>query len=231
MKLQAAKEKKGKSKGGVVAEEDEGATDAPKKWSDYSVEFHFPEPTELTPPLLQLKEVEFRYPDREDFKLENIDVGVDMGTRVAIVGPNGAGKSTLLNLLAGDLQPSLGESRQSQKLRIGRYSQHFVDLLQFEETPVDYLLRLYPTQEGPSRQEAVRARLGKFGLPSHNHLTPILKLSGGQKARVVFTSISMARPHILLLDEPTNHLDMQVRGKGWGTGDGRRGTGDGGRRL
>nr|KYP63230.1 ABC transporter F family member 4 [Cajanus cajan] len=176
---------------------------------DYSVEFHFPEPTELTPPLLQLIEVSFSYPNREDFRLSNVDVGIDMGTRVAIVGPNGAGKSTLLNLLAGDLVPSEGEVRRSQKLRIGRYSQHFVDLLTMDETPVQYLLRLHPDQEGLSKQEAVRAKLGKFGLPSHNHLTPIAKLSGGQKARVVFTSISMSKPHILLLDEPTNHLDMQ----------------------
>ncbi|CAI5461695.1 unnamed protein product [Closterium sp. Yama58-4] len=189
--------------------DDDAPTEAPKRWRDYAVEFHFPEPTELTPPLLQLKEVSFSYPNRPDFALSEVDVGIDMGTRVAIVGPNGAGKSTLLNLLAGDLQPTQGESRQSQKLRIGRYSQHFVDLLAFDETPVEYLLRLYPNQEGPSRQEAVRSRLGKFGLPSHNHLTPIVKLSGGQKARVVFTAISMARPHILLLDEPTNHLDMQ----------------------
>ena len=56
----------------------------------------------------------------------------------------------------------------------------------------------------------MRAKLGKFGLSGHHHLTPICKLSGGQKARVVFTSISLAQPHILLLDEPTNHLDMQV---------------------
>ncbi|KAJ9190113.1 hypothetical protein P3X46_001344 [Hevea brasiliensis] len=206
-KFAAAKEaSKSKAKGKV---EDEPPPEAPKKWKDYSVEFHFPEPTELTPPLLQLIEVSFSYPNREDFRLSNVDVGIDMGTRVAIVGPNGAGKSTLLNLLAGDLVPTEGEVRRSQKLRIGRYSQHFVDLLTMDETPVQYLLRLHPEQEGLSKQEAVRAKLGKFGLPSHNHLTPILKLSGGQKARVVFTSISMLRPHILLLDEPTNHLDMQ----------------------
>jgi ATP-binding cassette, subfamily F, member 1 len=40
-------------------------------------------------------------------------------------------------------------------------------------------------------------------------MQPIVKLSGGQKARVVFVSIALSYPHILLLDEPTNHLDMQ----------------------
>jgi ATP-binding cassette, subfamily F, member 1 len=208
----AAKEaakNKGKGKSAADDDDDQKHVAVPQKWRDYSVEFHFPEPTELTPPLLQLIEVGFSYPGRPDFKLSGVDVGIDMGTRVAIVGPNGAGKSTILNLLAGDLTPTEGEVRRSQKLRIGRYSQHFVDLLTMEENAVQYLLRLHPDQEGMSKAEAVRAKLGKFGLPGHNHLTPIVKLSGGQKARVVFTSISMSQPHILLLDEPTNHLDMQ----------------------
>ena len=59
------------------------------------------------------------------------------------------------------------------------------------------------------KAEQMRAYLGRFGLSGHHHLQPICKLSGGQKARVVFTSICLANPHILLLDEPTNHLDMQ----------------------
>jgi ATP-binding cassette subfamily F protein 1 len=115
-----------------------------------------------------------------------------------------------MNLLAGDLEPTKGDSRRSHKLRIGRYSQHFVDVLSMDENPVQYLLRQYLKPEGGSyKPEEIRAKLGKFGLPGHNHLTPIVKLSGGQKARVVFTSIQLSNPHILLMDEPTNHLDME----------------------
>ncbi|KAL0007800.1 hypothetical protein SO802_009302 [Lithocarpus litseifolius] len=157
-----ASKKNGKGKGKV--DEDEPLPEVLKKWKDYSVEFHFPEPTELTPPLLQLIEINFSYPNREDFRLSNVDVGI---------------------------------TRRS------------VDQLKMEETPVQYLLFLHPDQEGLSKQEAAYAKLGKFGLPSYNHLIPVAKLSGGEKARVVFSSISMSKPHKLLLDEPKNHLDMQ----------------------
>jgi ATP-binding cassette subfamily F protein 1 len=216
VKNQAAKklEKKNQKKGdkGMMQDDDDGRGDssAPTKWNDYNVEFHFPTPTELSPPLIGLTDCHFKYPKLEGFALENLNLGIDMGTRVGIIGPNGAGKSTLMNLLAGDLEPTQGDSRRSQKLRIGRYSQHFVDVLSMDENPVQYLLRMYLKPEGGSyKPEEIRAKLGKFGLPGHNHLTPIVKLSGGQKARVVFTAIHLSNPHILLMDEPTNHLDMQ----------------------
>ncbi|MCL7040824.1 hypothetical protein MKW94_020129 [Papaver nudicaule] len=128
----------------------------------------------------KLIDVNFGYQNRDDFRLSNVGVGINMGTRVAIAGPNGAGKSTLLNLLAGYLILTEGEARKCQKLRIGRYSQHFVDLVTKQETPVQYLLRLNPEQ-GLRKQQAVRARLRKFGLPGRNHLQPIVKLSGGER--------------------------------------------------
>ncbi|KAK1665354.1 hypothetical protein QYE76_053513 [Lolium multiflorum] len=174
---------------------------------DYSVEFHFPAPDELPRrrPLLQLSEAGFSYPD---FTLSGVDVDVYMGTRAAIVGPNGAGKSTLLKLLSGELSPSQGKVRTHHKLRTGRYSQRFVDTLKLHHTAVQHLLEAHPDLDGDETEAS--AALAEFGLPSESHLTPINRLSGGQKARVVLASMALEEPHVLLLDEPTNHLDMQT---------------------
>jgi ATPase subunit of ABC transporter with duplicated ATPase domains len=76
----------------------------------------------------------------------------------------------------GDLEPTAGESRRSHKLRIGRYNQHFVDALAFDENPVEYLMNKFP--EAGLKPEGMRAMLGRFGLSGHHHLTPIVKLSG-----------------------------------------------------
>ena len=71
-------------------------------WCTLQVRFEFPEPSELpSSSLLQLIDADFKYPGRDDFGLQGLNIGIDMGSRVAIVGPNGAGKTTLMNLLAG----------------------------------------------------------------------------------------------------------------------------------
>lgn len=93
--------------------------------------------------------------------------------QICIVGPNGAGKSTLMNLVAGDLEPTVGDARRSFRLRVGRYAQHFVDALSMEDTPVEYLLRTYghirKEDDTELKEYDVRAMLGKFGLAGHHH--------------------------------------------------------------
>jgi ATP-binding cassette subfamily F protein 1 len=93
--------KRGKGKNEPIDDAGAAQSNVPQKWSDYSVQFHFPEPTELAPPLMQLIDADFKYPGRDDFGLKNVNIGIDMGSRIAIAGPNGAGKTTLMNLLSG----------------------------------------------------------------------------------------------------------------------------------
>jgi ATP-binding cassette subfamily F protein 1 len=121
-----------------------------------------------------------------------------------MVGPNGVGKSTLLGLITGELEPVEGEIVRNRFLRIGRYSQHFVDVLPMDMTPVELLASKF----GATYQDA-RNTLGRFGLGGHAHTIPMRDLSGGQKARVVFTTLALGKYHLLVLDEPTNHLDIE----------------------
>lgn len=170
---------------------------------DYVVNFVFPSPPPLSGPVIEVIDAFFHYPNLPNL-FENVNMGVTMETRMCIVGPNGVGKSTLLNLITGDLEPTEGEIRRNRKLRIGRYNQHFVDILPMEITPTEYLQNTFNQP-----YEKCRAQLGKFGLVGYAHVIPIRDLSGGQKARVVFAALYFLEPHILFLDEPTNHLDVE----------------------
>lgn len=103
-----------------------------QKPREYIVKFSFPEPPPLQPPILGLHskksifllpvfyflfsiDVTFAYPGQKPLFV-NMDFGIDMSSRVAIVGPNGVGKSTFLKLLVGDLQPQQGEVKKNHRL-------------------------------------------------------------------------------------------------------------------
>jgi ATP-binding cassette subfamily F protein 1 len=171
---------------------------------EYIVQFSFPETTVVSPPILEVREASFRYGDGP-YLFKNSDFGIDTTSRVCIVGPNGVGKSTLLKMITGEVVVTEGEVRRNPRVRLGIYSQHFVDKLPMGETPVEYLRRLFQDQT----YQQVRNLLGKVGLEGHAHEIKNRLLSGGQKARVVIAELILMRPHILILDEPTNNLDIE----------------------
>lgn len=167
--------------------------------------FGFPQPEELSPPIVAMEGVAVGYGDRA--VLRRLNLRIDQDDRIALLGRNGQGKSTLSKLLAERLEAMEGRVIRSGKLRVGYFAQHQVDELDLNETPIDHIRRLRP-DEAPAR---LRARLAGFGLMEAQAETRVGQLSGGQKARLSLLIATIEAPHLLVLDEPTNHLDIESR--------------------
>ncbi|XP_042573640.1 ATP-binding cassette sub-family F member 3 [Cyprinus carpio] len=159
----------------------------------------------LSPPILQLDEVEFGYnPDQRIFN--GLSVSADLESRICIVGENGAGKSTVLKLLMGELTPINGTRYAHRNLKIGYFSQHHVDQLDLNVCSIELLLKRFPGHT----EEEYRHQLGGYGITGELATRPVASLSGGQKSRVAFAQMTMPCPNFYILDEPTNHLDMET---------------------
>lgn len=175
-------------------------------FNDPDYKFEFPSPDDRPgAPIISFSDASFGYPGGP-ILFRNLNFGIDLDSRVAMVGPNGIGKSTILKLIAGELQPTSGTVFRSAKVRIAVFSQHHVDGLDLSSNPLLYMMRCFP---GVPEQK-LRAHLGSFGITGNLALQPMYTLSGGQKSRVAFSKITFKKPHILLLDEPSNHLDLDA---------------------
>ena len=173
--------------------------------AEYSVHFKFPDVEKLSPPIIQMTDVAFGY-TKDKPLLKNVDLDVQLDSRIGIVGPNGAGKTTVLKLLISQLQPTTGMIQQQPRLRIGFFAQHHVDALDMNTSAVGFMQKNY---HGKTDEE-YRRHLGAFGITGMTGLQKIEFLSGGQKSRVAFACLSLSNPHILVLDEPSNHLDIEA---------------------
>lgn len=173
--------------------------------TEYSVHFKFPEVEKLSPPIVQMSGVTFGY-TKDNILLRNVDLDVQLDSRIGIVGPNGAGKTTVLRLLIGKLSATTGLITQHPRLRIGFFAQHHVDALDLNTSAVSFMAKNY---HGKTDEE-YRRTLGAFGITGTTGLQKMEFLSGGQKSRVAFACLALTNPHILVLDEPSNHLDIEA---------------------
>ncbi|BBN17941.1 ATP-binding cassette, subfamily F, member 3 [Marchantia polymorpha subsp. ruderalis] len=181
-----------------------GHVDAVINDPDYKFEFPTPE-DKPSAPIISFSDATFGYPGGP-LLFKNLNFGIDLDSRLAMVGPNGIGKSTLLKLISGELEPISGSIFRSAKVRMAVFSQHHVDGLDLSSTPLLYMAKCFPGV----MEQRLRSHLGSFGISGNLALQAMYTLSGGQKSRVAFAKITFNRPHILLLDEPSNHLDLDA---------------------
>jgi ATP-binding cassette subfamily F protein 1 len=177
----------------------------------YDVTINFGNPALIRSNIIDFSDVTFGYsPDK--ILLDNISLGLDMKSKVALVGANGCGKSTIVKLITKELDVLSGSVNINSQSKIGYYNQHFESQLPIDKTPIEYLLELIPDEyiKNGIKEQTVREYLGSVKLEPSAHNKKIGELSGGQKARVAFTKIIFQKPHFLVLDEPTNHLDIET---------------------
>ena len=167
--------------------------------------FSFPEPANMSSPLLAIDKGELGYPGQP--ALLRLKMTILPGSRIGLLGANGAGKSTLVRTLAGELPLVSGRRQEGEHLRIGYFAQHQLESLDTQASPLLHLQRLSPD----AREQELRNFLGGFGFHGDKALETIEGFSGGEQARLALAIVAWQKPNLLLLDEPTNHLDLDMR--------------------
>lgn len=160
-----------------------------------------------------------------DKLLDDAELVIESGDRIAILGRNGQGKSTLLKVLDGEIEPDDGEIVRSDGVRIARLQQEVpsgedhrtvfeVTASGLGENAAEALRQLETdgyTEIEIDGTDVWRATADIQSIISRLQLDPdnkVSSLSGGQKRRVMLARALAAQPNVLLMDEPTNHLDI-----------------------
>ena len=179
---------------------------------------------DIKPSSRQYPFVRFEYDDREKLHRNAVEVEklshgfddrilfndfnllVEAGEKIAIIGENGIGKTTLLRCLAGDLKPKHGNVKWAEKANLGYFAQDHAADFEKDLNLFDWMKQF--TQAGDDDQ-VVRSMLGRLLFSGEDFNKSVKVLSGGEKGRMMFGKLMLAKTNVLLMDEPTNHMDME----------------------
>ncbi len=175
--------------------------DAPVQEEEFQL--RLPHAAECAEKVIMLEHLDAGYPEHR--LLQDVDLTLRRGEKVAIIGPNGCGKSTLLKTILQELPPLKGEARIGNRVKIGYFSQSY-ERLDEKQTIMENFLTEYGLTD-----EQTRRLLGSMMFHGEDVFKVIGTLSGGQKARLVLLKLVLDGANCLLLDEPTNHLDIAAK--------------------
>jgi ATPase subunit of ABC transporter with duplicated ATPase domains len=139
--------------------------------------------------------------------LNKVSFSVTRGEKIIIIGPNGIGKSTLLKIILDKIAFDSGAYQWGHEAQISYFAQDHHELLNEDISAVEWLSKQLPNET----TNAIRTILGQLLFRQEEARKNILKLSGGEAARLLFAKIILEEPNILVLDEPTNHLDIEAK--------------------
>ena len=159
-------------------------------------------------PLLDVQGVHSGYGGME--VLHGVSVTLEPGELVTVIGPNGAGKSTLLKLLLGELQPTSGTVRLGTGLQIAYFDQQRAQLDETKTVQENVAESGGDTIVFNGRPVHVITYLQNFLFTPDRARSPITRLSGGERNRLLLARLFASPANLLVLDEPTNDLDLET---------------------
>ncbi len=142
----------------------------------------------------------------QNLVLNDIDLTIENGEKVAFVGRNGEGKTTLARIIMGELECQ-GEIKPGYNVKIGYFAQNQAQLLNDNLTVFETIDEI---AVGEVRTK-IRDILGAFLFSGEDADKKVKVLSGGEKTRLAMIRLMLEPVNFLILDEPTNHLDIRSK--------------------
>ena len=155
--------------------------------------------------VLELEDVTKSY--GEKLVLDEVDLMLERGKRVAFVGQNGMGKSTLAKIIVGDISDAIGDIKLGHNVQLGYFAQNQAEYLDGEKTILDTMI----DAADDTNRVKVRDMLGSFLFRGDEVEKKVKVLSGGERNRLALCKLLLQPFNVLIMDEPTNHLDIQSK--------------------